>query len=293
MRRLEVGRPAGEWTWRARRPDLVLEVCLDQIELRLDAPNDPRSDGRRVPARHLQLGHEIRVLRLLADDLDAAAHEHSAMAIDPLRLRTRITNTVGLALRTAPLPAALLPEIERDRRDQYRIDRRDLRAATETTSRQRPRDRDHARTPPPHAPRRYEPAAGESTRRDAAECGTARRGHLARTRATDLALMLSGADLSRATVSDGAIVAPVPAVVLERFAGRIDQPLPLGTEAAIECALVTIILMDPRDRVSRTRCVAAPAACDTCVVTFDRASVSACSTLAAGVSRCSPRVACH
>ncbi|HEU0029471.1 MAG TPA: hypothetical protein VFQ53_02475 [Kofleriaceae bacterium] len=49
---------------------------------------------------------------------------------------------------------------------------------------------------------------------------------------TDLALMLSGADLSRATVSDGAIVAPVPAVVLEMFAGRVGQRLPLGTEGS-------------------------------------------------------------
>jgi NADPH:quinone reductase-like Zn-dependent oxidoreductase len=49
---------------------------------------------------------------------------------------------------------------------------------------------------------------------------------------TDLALMLSGADLSRATASAGAVVAPVPAVVMEVFRSRIDQPLPLGTEGS-------------------------------------------------------------
>ena len=49
---------------------------------------------------------------------------------------------------------------------------------------------------------------------------------------TDLALMLSGADLSRATASAGTVVAPVPAGVLQVFAGRIGQPLPLGTEGS-------------------------------------------------------------
>jgi NADPH:quinone reductase-like Zn-dependent oxidoreductase len=49
---------------------------------------------------------------------------------------------------------------------------------------------------------------------------------------TDLALMLSGADLSRAAASAGAVVAPVPVGALQVFAGRIDRPLPLGTEAA-------------------------------------------------------------
>jgi NADPH:quinone reductase len=49
---------------------------------------------------------------------------------------------------------------------------------------------------------------------------------------TDLALMLSGADLSRATVTDGAVIAPVPRGVLKMFAGRIDQRLPLGTEGS-------------------------------------------------------------
>lgn len=49
---------------------------------------------------------------------------------------------------------------------------------------------------------------------------------------TDIALMLSGADLSRATVSDGAVVAPVPGAVLKVFAGRIDQRLPLGSEGS-------------------------------------------------------------
>lgn len=49
---------------------------------------------------------------------------------------------------------------------------------------------------------------------------------------TDLALMLSGADLSRATASKDAIVAPVPGGVSRLFAGRIDQRLPLGTEGS-------------------------------------------------------------
>jgi NADPH:quinone reductase-like Zn-dependent oxidoreductase len=49
---------------------------------------------------------------------------------------------------------------------------------------------------------------------------------------TDLALMLSGADLSRAAASGGAVVAPVPAGILQVFASRIDQPLPLGTEGS-------------------------------------------------------------
>ena len=49
---------------------------------------------------------------------------------------------------------------------------------------------------------------------------------------TDLALMLSGADLSRATASAGTVVAPVPAGVLQVFPGRIDQRLPLGTEGS-------------------------------------------------------------
>ena len=47
---------------------------------------------------------------------------------------------------------------------------------------------------------------------------------------TDLALMLSGADLSRATESEGAVIAPVPAAVLQIFPGRVDKPLPLGAE---------------------------------------------------------------
>jgi NADPH:quinone reductase-like Zn-dependent oxidoreductase len=49
---------------------------------------------------------------------------------------------------------------------------------------------------------------------------------------TDLALMLSGADLSRATASAGAVVAPVPAGVLKVYSSRIDRPLPVGTEGA-------------------------------------------------------------
>ncbi|HTR54416.1 MAG TPA: hypothetical protein VMJ10_27175 [Kofleriaceae bacterium] len=49
---------------------------------------------------------------------------------------------------------------------------------------------------------------------------------------TDLVLMLSGADLSGANASAGAVVAPVPAGILKVFAGRIDRPLPVGTEGA-------------------------------------------------------------
>jgi NADPH:quinone reductase-like Zn-dependent oxidoreductase len=49
---------------------------------------------------------------------------------------------------------------------------------------------------------------------------------------TDLALMLSGADLARGTPTAGAIVAPVPAGVVQLFAGRIDRPLPVGTEGS-------------------------------------------------------------
>lgn len=49
---------------------------------------------------------------------------------------------------------------------------------------------------------------------------------------TDIALMLSGADLSRATMSAGTVIAPVPAGVLKVFAGRIDRQLPLGTEGS-------------------------------------------------------------
>jgi NADPH:quinone reductase-like Zn-dependent oxidoreductase len=49
---------------------------------------------------------------------------------------------------------------------------------------------------------------------------------------TDLVLMLSMADLARATVRDGALSAPVPPGVLRVFAARIDRPLPIGTEGA-------------------------------------------------------------
>jgi NADPH:quinone reductase len=49
---------------------------------------------------------------------------------------------------------------------------------------------------------------------------------------TDLYLMLAMADLSRATVTDGAVVAPVPPGVVALFPGRIDKPLPIGTEGA-------------------------------------------------------------
>ncbi len=49
---------------------------------------------------------------------------------------------------------------------------------------------------------------------------------------TDTYLMLSMADLSRATVEHGAIAAPVPAGVVAAFAGRVGQALPVGTEGA-------------------------------------------------------------
>jgi len=49
---------------------------------------------------------------------------------------------------------------------------------------------------------------------------------------TDTYLMLSMADLSRASMEQGAVVAPVPAGVVAAFAGRVDQPLPVGSEGA-------------------------------------------------------------
>ncbi|HEY1814061.1 MAG TPA: zinc-binding dehydrogenase [Kofleriaceae bacterium] len=49
---------------------------------------------------------------------------------------------------------------------------------------------------------------------------------------TDLYLMLAMADLSRATVTGGAVVAPVSPAVVALFPGRIDKPLPIGTEGA-------------------------------------------------------------
>jgi NADPH:quinone reductase-like Zn-dependent oxidoreductase len=49
---------------------------------------------------------------------------------------------------------------------------------------------------------------------------------------TDLYLMLSTADLSRATMEGGALVAPVPAGAVAMSAGRLDKPLPIGTEGA-------------------------------------------------------------
>ena len=49
---------------------------------------------------------------------------------------------------------------------------------------------------------------------------------------TDIFLMLSMADLSRASVGDGAFSAPVPPAVTSVFAGRIDQPLSVGSEGA-------------------------------------------------------------
>jgi NADPH:quinone reductase-like Zn-dependent oxidoreductase len=49
---------------------------------------------------------------------------------------------------------------------------------------------------------------------------------------TDTYLMLSMADLSRASLEAGAVVAPVPAGVVGAFAGRVGQALPVGTEGA-------------------------------------------------------------
>ena len=49
---------------------------------------------------------------------------------------------------------------------------------------------------------------------------------------TDTFLMLSMADLSRASIEEGVVVAPVPAGVVAAFAGRVDQALPVGTEGA-------------------------------------------------------------
>ncbi|HTL32941.1 MAG TPA: zinc-binding dehydrogenase [Kofleriaceae bacterium] len=49
---------------------------------------------------------------------------------------------------------------------------------------------------------------------------------------TDIALMLSGADLAKATASTNTVVAPVSSIVLQIFGGRIDKPLPIGTEGS-------------------------------------------------------------
>ena len=49
---------------------------------------------------------------------------------------------------------------------------------------------------------------------------------------TDLALMLSGADLAKASASTNTVVAPVSPIVLQIFSGRIDQRLPIGTEGS-------------------------------------------------------------
>jgi NADPH:quinone reductase-like Zn-dependent oxidoreductase len=49
---------------------------------------------------------------------------------------------------------------------------------------------------------------------------------------TDIALMLSGADLTKATASASLIVAPVSPIVLQIFAGRVDQPLTIGSEGS-------------------------------------------------------------
>jgi NADPH2:quinone reductase len=49
---------------------------------------------------------------------------------------------------------------------------------------------------------------------------------------TDLVLMLSMADVARARVDRGELVAPVSPKVVEAFAARVDKPLPVGTEGA-------------------------------------------------------------
>lgn len=49
---------------------------------------------------------------------------------------------------------------------------------------------------------------------------------------TDLFLMLSMADLGKASLRGGALEAPVPPGVTKVFAGRLGQPLPVGTEGA-------------------------------------------------------------
>ena len=49
---------------------------------------------------------------------------------------------------------------------------------------------------------------------------------------TDLYLMLAMADLSRATTEGGALVAPTVAAAVAMSAGRVDKPLPIGTEGA-------------------------------------------------------------
>jgi NADPH:quinone reductase-like Zn-dependent oxidoreductase len=49
---------------------------------------------------------------------------------------------------------------------------------------------------------------------------------------TDLYLMLSMADLSRASLEGSVLVAPVPAAAVAMSAGRVDKPLPIGTEGA-------------------------------------------------------------
>lgn len=49
---------------------------------------------------------------------------------------------------------------------------------------------------------------------------------------TDLALMLAGADLSRATASPNTVVAPTHPAVVQMFPGRVDKALPLGSEGS-------------------------------------------------------------
>ncbi len=49
---------------------------------------------------------------------------------------------------------------------------------------------------------------------------------------TDIALMLSGADLASATVSAGVVSAPVSPILQEVFAGRVDKAIPIGAEGS-------------------------------------------------------------
>lgn len=49
---------------------------------------------------------------------------------------------------------------------------------------------------------------------------------------TDIALMLSAADLAKAKVTDGVLEAPVPVAITKVHAGRIGQPLTVGSEGA-------------------------------------------------------------
>jgi NADPH2:quinone reductase len=49
---------------------------------------------------------------------------------------------------------------------------------------------------------------------------------------TDIFLMTSMADLARGATQDGVLEAPVAAPLVQFFAGRVDKPLPIGTEGA-------------------------------------------------------------